>query len=150
MISWPTNPQEQEWLCEFMRIREIPCLGKESRFIVWLEGGTPVWVVALDGWIGRVSSIHFACDKPRMLPRRLCKAVFKYAFEYLKLRAVYGYQDSTNEGAIRLSEWVGFKLIYTVPKGGLRGDLRIVELLAEDCRWWKEGQNGEEQITAAA
>jgi RimJ/RimL family protein N-acetyltransferase len=132
-----------------MRIREITGLGQGTHFIVWLEKGTPVWVVALEGWVGRVCGIHFACDKPRMLPRKLCKGVFGYAFGHLKLKAVYGYQDSLNEGAIRLSGWIGFKLVHSLPEGGLRGDLRIVELRAGDCRWWKEEQNGEESARDA-
>jgi len=148
MIAWPENEEQHLWLREFMRIREIVNLKDDCHFIVWVEKDTPVWVIALEGWVGQVCSIHFACDKPRMLPRALCRAVFKYTFEILKLKAVYGFQDSTNKGAIRLSEWIGFRLFHTLPGGGLRGDLRFVELRADECRWL-ETQNGKESPTDA-
>jgi hypothetical protein len=132
-----------------MAVREITGLTPDTHFVVWVADGKPVWVVAMEGWVGQVCGMHFACDRPRMVPRQLCKAVFNYAFRSLGLKAVYGYQDSTNAGAIRLSEWIGFRLIHTLPGGGLRGDLRIVELRADQCRWLEGPAHGKEDAPDA-
>ncbi len=72
-------------------------------------------------------------------PRSLIRAVFRYAFENLKCKVLFGIVEESNEAALRLDRWLGFREVYRVAGcANDGGDLILLEMRREKCRWLGE------------
>jgi len=135
VISWPTT-EEQEALChELIRVRNGQVLGPAAHFIVWVVDNTPVWVVAIDNWVGKTCQLSQANVGTRLLPREFARHVFYYVFDVLKMERVFALVDSENRTAIRVNRFVGFEEDFRWPGLGEKGDLIVFGLSRETCRF---------------
>lgn len=95
-----------------------------------------------NNFVGHTASFHQTIRDPRVIQRGLLKEVFNYAFKTCQLQALIGPIDSTNVRAISAAKKLGGRLVHTIPKGGLEGDLLVYQMLAHECVWIKEKIHG--------
>lgn len=89
--------------------------------------------VLFDGYSERAVNIHLACDKP--LTREFIWFCFYYAFEQLRVKKLLGMVESTNEKALRLNKKLGFVHEHTIKDGSKSGDMVILSMTREQCKW---------------
>lgn len=91
--------------------------------------------VGYNGFVGRTCCMHAVIQRPEYVSPRMVREVFRYPFEVANCEAVLALVDSTNEAAMSLDTRLGFKVIATIPNGGLDGDLNVMQMLRSECRW---------------
>lgn len=111
------------------------------------EDGKLVAGVIVDGWNGASARMHVAGDG-NWLNREFLFACFDYVFRQLNLNVVIGIVPSDNAKALRFDKHLGFKELARIPKGHPAGDLVILTLRKEDCRYVGE-HRGIEKLAAA-
>lgn len=88
------------------------------------------------GFTGTAIFCHYAGDDAWMT-RDLIWVGFHYPFVQLGCTRIFGFISSLNSRAMKVSKKLGFieeaRLVGAVP----RGDLVVVSMRREDCRWLK-------------
>lgn len=133
------------WLCErigYMPTPHIRCIGNVSKT------GKILGVVGFDGWNGASCQMHVA-GEGNWVSRELIKATFDYAFNVAGLKVVLGLVPSGNDKALRFDRHVGFTEVARIEGGHPDGDLVILQLRREDCRYLRK-QDGQKVYSAAA
>lgn len=133
------------WLCErigYMPTPWLRCIGNVS------PEGKIRGVVGFDAWNGASCEMHVA-GEGHWVTRDLLYATFDYAFNVANLNVVIGMVPSTNKKAIRFDKHVGFKEVARIKDGTPDGDLVIMELRRENCRYL-EREHGQQTHAAAA
>lgn len=112
------------------------------------RNGELVAGVVVDNWNGASAQMHVAIDKK--LNRESLFACFDYVFRHLNLNVVIGMVASSNEKALRFDKNLGFKEITRIPKGHPKGDLVILTMSKEDCRYLEARHGWKFQSAACA
>lgn len=111
------------------------------------QDGELVAGVIVDNWNGASAQMHVA-GEGNWLNREFLLFCFDYVFRQLNLNVVIGVVSSDNAKALRFDRHLGFKEIAKIPKGHPAGDLVILTMTKEDCRY--AGVNyGIEKLSAA-
>lgn len=115
------------------------------------DDGDPVWAVVYDHYEKRGSiQVHMAIANPKYVTRRALHAVFEYPFYQLGVKKVLGIINSQNHGSLSLSIRLGLQ-VETVIKGAYeRGDMYILSMTQEQCRWLRGKDYGLSSISTAA
>ena len=143
-----TNHQEllARWLCErigYMPTPHLRCIANVT------SEGKILGVVGFDGWNGASCQMH-AAGEGNWVSRELIRATFDYAFNVAGLRVVLGLVPSGNQKALRFNKHVGFSEVLRLKDAHPDGDLVVMELRRENCRYLENEQHGQEVISAAA
>jgi RimJ/RimL family protein N-acetyltransferase len=93
--------------------------------------------VAYNSFVGKVCCIHSVVRRPQSVTRAILRATFEFPFEHCHCDAVLALVDSTNDAAMNFDTKLGFKQIACVPRGGVDGDLNVLQMLKSECRWLK-------------
>ena len=92
-------------------------------------------VVAYDNILDKSCQMHTAAIVPNWISKDLLWACFDYPFNKLGLRVILASVASTNEEALKLDRHLGFKDVATIPDAHNDGDLVILEMRPEYCKW---------------
>lgn len=133
------------WLCEkigYMPTPWLRCIGNVT------PEGKILGVVGFDAWNGASCEMHVA-GEGNWLSRDLIKATFDYVFNVAHLNVVLGRVPASNKKALRFDKHVGFTEAVRIKGGAPDGDLVILELRRENCRYL-ENPNGQQKHAAAA
>lgn len=85
---------------------------------------------------GRNIQAHIASDNSKAwCSRAFLKAVFRYAFDELKVRRITVPISATNLHAQRFVEKLGFSLEFVMPDGAADGDLHLYVMRSHECKW---------------
>ncbi len=76
------------------------------------------------------------------LSRELLRKVFEYPFTMLKVKKLIGLVSSANAAALRFDYSLGFELEATLKDAHPDGDLLILTMTADNCRWLNIPQKG--------
>lgn len=128
------------WLCA--RIGYVPT--PNMRCIGRLKSGKLVGVVGYDGFNDTSCQIHVA-GEGNWVDREILQATFKYPFEHLGLKVLIGLVPSGNAEAIRFNEHLGFKIEARIKDAHPDGELLVMSMRREDCRWIREKLYGKEK-----
>ena len=90
--------------------------------------------VLFDHYNGATIEIHIA-GKPGWLTRKLIYSVFDYAFDRANANKIIGRVSSANTKSLKLALRFGFCHEATIKAGMPDGDLLLVTLAREQCRW---------------
>lgn len=96
--------------------------------------------VLYDMFNGRSICMHVAIEKP--VTREFTRTCFDYPFNQLKVHKVLGLVDSTNAAALRFDKHLGFVEEARIEGAGKTGDLVILTMTRDQCRWIKEASHG--------
>lgn len=116
-------------------------VGRESQFVKFYAIGVErkgrlIGGVVFDSFeTGVRCSMHCAGIEANWCTRSLLKVCFDYVFNMTKCKVVINTVSSANEQSIKFTKHVGFKQIGIVKDGASDGDLVILALHKDDCRW---------------
>lgn len=94
--------------------------------------------IGYNGFVGKTCCMHVVIKRPELLSRRIIREAFTYAFDICNCEAVLGLVDSENHEAMSLDLRLGFRVIARVPNGGSDGDLVILQMTRDKCRWLRK------------
>lgn len=92
-------------------------------------------VVVYCGFFGKSCMIHVASEGQNWMTKQFLKEVFNYPFNSLKLKVIIGTVAGNNEKSLKLSRHLGFKDVANIPDAHEDGDLVILEMRPEHCKW---------------
>jgi RimJ/RimL family protein N-acetyltransferase len=92
-------------------------------------------VVAFDNILDKSCMMHTAAIVPNWISKDLLWACFDYPFNILKVKVILASVASTNEEALKLDRHLGFKDKAYIEDAHIDGDLVILAMRREDCRW---------------
>ena len=92
-------------------------------------------VVVFCGFYGKSCMIHVASEGKHWMTKNFLKKVFDYPFNTLKLKVIIGTVAGNNEKALKLNRHLGFKDVAFIPDAHENGDLVILEMRPENCKW---------------
>lgn len=107
-------------------------------------------VIGYDGFIGRTCCMHSLILNPKAITREFVRTMFHYPFVQCNLQYLIALVDSSNERAMKLDKHVGFEEKMRIPNGALEGDLVMLIMQRDKCRWIKEVKHGQEQRTPSS
>jgi RimJ/RimL family protein N-acetyltransferase len=111
--------------------------------------GELVGGILVDSFNGASACLHIAGSGKYWMPRDFLPCVFTYCFVQCGLNVVIGIMSSWNTQAIRFARNVGFVEKYRIPDAVPNGDMVILTMTREQCRWIK-GSEDEKGIESAA
>lgn len=94
--------------------------------------------ISWDNFIGRCCVISAVIQDKTCFTRAVIREAFRYPFQMAGLKAVLAMVDSRNIESFNLCTRLGFQVVHTVPDGGVEGDLIIMRMLKEECRWIRQ------------
>ena len=97
--------------------------------------------VVLESFSGRGANIHVAGIGKYWLSRNLLYSIFHYCFNVLKLKRLTGLVAASNAAALRFDQHIGFQVEATLADGAKDGDLIVLRMRREDCRYLPPEEN---------
>jgi len=92
-------------------------------------------VVAFDNILDKSCEMHTAAIVPNWISKDLLWACFDYPFNILKVKVILASVASTNKEALKLDRHLGFVDKAYIEDAHIDGDLVILAMRREDCRW---------------
>jgi hypothetical protein len=121
-----------DWLVRMMNHplpEETVCIGQEL-------GGNLVAVVGYCSFMPKACQMHIAAvSEVNWMNRDLLWAAFDYPFNKLGVSVILGQICGSNEDALKLNRHLGFKVVAEIADAHMDGDLVIMAMKREDCRW---------------
>ena len=121
-----------DWLVRMMNHplpEETVCIGQE------IDGNLAA-VVGFCSFMPNACQMHVAAvGEVNWMSRDLLWAAFDYPFNVLGVKVILGQICASNEDALRLNRHLGFKVVAEIPDAHMDGDLVIMAMRKEDCRW---------------
>ncbi len=104
-----------------------------STAIGWLTDGNLTAGCLFDMYNGASICMHVAADRP--VTKAYTKYCFQYVFCQLKVKKAIGLVDSINDRALRFDHKLGFVEEARIANATKDGDLVILTMTKEQCRW---------------
>ena len=122
------------WLCH--RIQLVP-----TRNLIVIANYSEdekkiLGAVGFDNWTTQSVEIH-AAGEGNWITRELIWKVFAYAFESGGVKVILARVSSTNQKSLNFCKRFGFEEAARIPDAADDGDLVIMQLRKENCRWLK-------------
>ncbi len=92
-------------------------------------------VVAFDNILDKSCEMHTAAIVPNWISKDLLWACFDYPFNILKVKVILATVASTNTEALKLDRHLGFVDKAYIEDAHIDGDLVILAMRRENCRW---------------
>lgn len=121
----------------------------EGRAIGYERRGELVAGVVIDHFNGASACMHVAASGKYWLTREFIHVVFDYVFRQLGLNVVIGLVPSWNTQALRFDLNLGFVEKCRIPGAVPQGDLVVLTMSREQCRWLKGSRDGHVPVPAA-
>ncbi|MDE3021920.1 MAG: GNAT family N-acetyltransferase [Pseudomonadota bacterium] len=102
------------------------------------KNGEIVCAVLFEGYTGKAIHIHVAMNPDARMTRQWLQVLFWYAFKQLGVKKIIGTVDSTNEKALKFNRHIGFVEEAIIEEAGKHGDLHILTMTRQQCRFLKD------------
>jgi RimJ/RimL family protein N-acetyltransferase len=99
------------------------------------EGNLLAGAVFYNHIAGASVRVHIAAFKPMAINRDLLWCCFDYPFNQLKCKKLLAFLPSTNAKSIALATHLGLKEEARVQDAYVEGDLIVMSMKREECRW---------------
>jgi len=106
-----------------------------ARFIGQEIDGQIKAVVGYDNIMDKSCMMHVASIVPNWLNKDLLWAVFDFPFNKLGVKVILATVSSNNEEALKLDRHLGFVDKAYIEDAHIDGDLVILAMRRENCRW---------------
>ena len=126
------NARVGEWVAD--RVQQWASWGDFSAIGLEKDGEIVAGVVMND-FNGANASVHVAGTGKHWLNRDFLFACFDWWFNQLKLKRITGYVSSDNEAALQFDKALGFKEEFVMKDAHPDGDIIVMVMRREDCRW---------------
>lgn len=91
--------------------------------------------VGYNAFVGKTCCMHTVITRPELMTRRIVREAFEFPFQVAGCVAVLALVDSTNEAALKFDMHLGFNEVDRIPEGGVDGDLVVLRMMRDACRW---------------
>ena len=92
-------------------------------------------VVVYCGFGGKSCVMHIASEGSHWMTKGFLKIAFEYPFKNMGLKVILATISGKNEKSLRLSRHLGFQEVATIADAHNDGDLVILKMRSEDCKW---------------
>ena len=113
---------------------QIPT-SEDAHYLGQVSDGQIRAVVVFCGFYGKSCMIHVGAEGQHWMTKDYLKEVFNYTFNKLKLKVIIGTVSGSNKKALKLNRHLGFRDVATIPDAHDDGDLVILEMRPEYCKW---------------
>ena len=127
--------ENQKYLGEWLvRILNFP-LPETTQCIGQIKDGNLVAVVGFNNFMPNACQMHIGSVGEDWMSRDLLWAAFDYPFKKLGVKVILGQICADNTEALKLNRHLGFKVVAEIPDAHMDGDLVIMAMRKEDCRF---------------
>ena len=112
--------------------------------------GEVLWACIYDHYENKSIQVHIAIDNPKYVTRQAICACFEYPFLQLGVKKVLGFVNSENHNALTFDLRLGFQIEHVIKDAYDRGDMYILSMTQEQCRWIRGKDYGLSIISSAA
>lgn len=126
----------RKWLSkvgEFNYPQETMCIGQE-------KDGELIAVVGYNNVTTNSCQIHVASTDVYWLNKDLLFAIFDYPFNKLKVKVILAPICKENVKSLNLCRKLGFEQVGEIPYGHSNGDLIVVAMKRNQCKWLQQGE----------
>ena len=123
------------WLCERIQLVPTPhiqCIGQWDN-----EKEELVGVVGYDNWNDQAVEIHVAGSHPHWINKEMLYRAFYYPFVLADRKVLIGKVSSENKSTLEFDKKLGFKEMCRIPNGASDGDMVVLAMQRDECRWLK-------------
>ena len=135
MIVTDNQPCLLEWASKVLDLQ----FSSDAVAIGQVIDGSLRAVVVYCNFQGKSCQTHICSTGQHWMSKRFLWAIFDYPFEKLKLKVILGVIAGNNEKSLKLSRHLGFKEIAKIPDAHKDGDLVIMTMKPEECKWLNLG-----------
>ena len=129
----------RKWLSEqekFEYPQNTACIGQE-------KDGNLIAVVGYNGFLPNSCQIHVASTDVYWLNKELLFAIFDYPFNKLKVKVIIAPICKDNHKSLNLCRKLGFEQVADIPYAHLYGDLIVMLMKRNQCKWLQQGEGDE-------
>jgi len=127
--------ENQKYLGEWLvRILNFP-LPETTQCIGQIKDGNLVAVAGYTNFMPNACEMHIGSVGEHWASRDFLWAVFDYPFKKLGVKVILGQICADNTEALKLNRHLGFKVVAEIPDAHMDGDLVIMAMRKEDCRF---------------
>lgn len=91
--------------------------------------------VGYNTFIGNTCFMHTVIQKPEFMSKDIIRQAFGFPFIDCKVKHVLAPVEASNTEALEFNERLGFERILTLKDGANDGDLVVLQMTRENCRW---------------
>jgi L-amino acid N-acyltransferase YncA len=144
-LSILNQEYQKEWATEKLNLvlpQDAVCLGQ----VIDNELRA---VVVYCNFQGKSCQTHICSVGSNWMSKEFLWAMFDYPFEKMGLKVILGVISGNNEKSLKLSRKLGFKDVAKIPDAHDDGDLVILTMRPDECRWLTLGaRNGRRSFTS--
>ena len=126
----------REWLSEVGKYdysQNTACIGQE-------KDGKLIVVVGYNNFLPNSCQMHIASTDVLWPTKDFLFAVFDYPFNKLKVKVIIAPICKDNVKSLNLCRKLGFEQVADIPYGHPDGDLIIVTMKRNQCKWLQQGE----------
>jgi RimJ/RimL family protein N-acetyltransferase len=97
--------------------------------------------VLYEDWNGANVVMHVAAEGKNWLNREFLRVCFDYPFNQLKCKRVTGIVPSSNGQALKFDKHLGFRVEARLKDAHPEGDLMVLSMNREQCKWIDHGKS---------
>jgi hypothetical protein len=116
---------------------------------LYTDDEQPICLVGYDQWTGSSCTMHVAVDRPALLTRKFIEAAFAFPFVTVGCDVVIGIVPSVNLKALEFDKRLGFVEHCRIKDAYPDGDMVLLSLRKEDCKWLRSRHGKEIKQPAA-
>jgi RimJ/RimL family protein N-acetyltransferase len=135
-ITTDNQSELRDWLSEkgdFNYPKETQCIGQ-------LRNGNLIAVVGFNNFSENLCQIHVAASEDYWINKALLNATFDYPFNKLKVKVILAPISKTNDKSLNLCRKLGFEQVADIPYGHPKGDLIVMAMKRNQCKWLQQGE----------
>jgi hypothetical protein len=128
-----TNNQQymRDWLTRIL-CQKFP---EDAQFIGQEKDGNLVAVIAFCNFVNNSCAMHIGTVGENWMDRNLLWACFDYPFIKLEKKVILATMEASNDEAIKLNRHLGFQDKALIEDAHENGDLLLMTMKKEDCKW---------------
>jgi RimJ/RimL family protein N-acetyltransferase len=136
-----TNNQDylRNWLSvegKYDYAKDTMCIGQE-------KDGKLIAVLGYNNFTDKLCQIHVASTDVFWLTRELLFAIFDYPFNKVGLKVILAPICKDNFKSLNLCRKLGFVKVADIPYAHPNGDLIIMAMERNQCKWLQQGEGNE-------
>jgi len=136
-ITTENQDNLRTWLSkvgEFEYPQNTACIGQE-------KDGELIAVVGYNSFTPNSCQIHVATTDVYWLNKELLFAIFDYPFNKLEVKVILAPIYKGNVKSLNLCRKLGFEQVADIPYGHPNGDLIVVAMKRNQCKWLQQGES---------
>ena len=127
----------REWLSEVGKYdysQNTACIGQE-------KDGKLIAVVGYNSFLPNSCQMHIASTDVLWPTKDFLFAVFDYPFNKLKVKVIIAPICKGNFKPLNMCRKLGFEQVADIPYGHPNGDLIVVTMKRNQCKWLQQGES---------